>query len=435
MNFSKWIIAALNLSKVFEVYIDENGKTRIAGIEGCFAHAIFTEMNIEYDIVLSEDNEFGREINNGSWTGIVGMVQRGETDLAIGSLGINEDRFRVADYSFPYASDGMNFVVLKPSEWSKAFGFLELFDLPTWMLLLCIFLLATVMFFTMLKDTTSYFEVFHNLFGSMLRQPLILHIYLHKNRLLTGTWLLFSCIMSSVFSGALLSFLVTPSNVETIKNFKELSEAVERGTHRAYSGKGTIVVPFLLNSKELYLRQLGRTIEQNNWYLRSEDVMNNPMKYLESVLVGSSEYLRFLYGAHSRVLISEENGYSISMAFAIRKGFCCSSQLRKVMSRMNQVVGLQIRSLDGIQELNEILYCFIIIKDAVYELVGIFLPWKLPLIGDIELLNHIIPVCQNCSVRKPVLILEVLLNVRKHLGQKFARRVDNLTTWHNDEAC
>ncbi|GFQ91445.1 hypothetical protein TNCT_432831 [Trichonephila clavata] len=46
-----------------------------------------------------------------------------------------------------------------------------------------------------------------------------------------------------------------------------------------------------------------------------------------------------------------------------------------------------------------ILYCFIIIKDVVYGLVGIFLPWKLLLNGDIELLNHIISACQNCSVK------------------------------------
>ncbi|GFY73013.1 hypothetical protein TNIN_173531 [Trichonephila inaurata madagascariensis] len=54
-------------------------------------------------------------------------------------------------------------------------------------------------------------------------------------------------------------------------------------------------------------------------------------------------------------------------------------------------------------------------KDAVYELMGIFLPWKLLLNGDIELLNHIISACQNCSVRKPVLILEVLLKQAQQL--------------------
>ncbi|GFW71566.1 glutamate receptor ionotropic, delta-1 [Trichonephila clavipes] len=334
MNFSKWIIAALNISKIFEVHIEKNGETRITGIEGYFAHAIFTEMSIEYDVVFPKDNEFGRELKNGSWTGIVGMVQRGEADLAIGTLGINENRFRVVDVSFPYTTDGMNFVVFKPSEWSKAFGLLELFDLLTWMLLICIFLLATVIFFTTLKDRNSYFEVFHNLFGSMLRQPLIVHVNSHENRLLTGTWLLFACIMSSVFSGALLSFLATPSKVEVARNFKELSEAVEKGTHRAYCAKGTLVVPNLLNSKESHLRQLGVTIEQNNWFLKPNEVMNNPMKGLESVLITSSEYIRFLYGAHPRAQIADENNYVISFAFLIRKGFCGSSQLRKVMSRM-----------------------------------------------------------------------------------------------------
>ncbi|GFW71567.1 lig_chan-Glu_bd domain-containing protein [Trichonephila clavipes] len=262
------------------------------------------------------------------------MVQRGEADLAIGTLGINENRFRVVEVSFPYTTDGMNFVVLKPSEWSKAFGLLELFDLLTWILLICIFLLATVIFFTMLKGTTSYFEVFRNLFGSMLIQPLIFHVNSNKSRLLTGTWLLFVCIMPSVFSGALLSFLATPSNVEVVKNFKELSEAVEKRTHRTYSVKGTLAVTNSLNSKESHLRQLGKAIEQNNWYLKPNEIINNPRKGLESFIIGSSEFIRFLYGAHSKILISEENIYEISIAFLIRKGFCCSSQLKKVMSRM-----------------------------------------------------------------------------------------------------
>ncbi|GFQ74921.1 hypothetical protein TNCT_481181 [Trichonephila clavata] len=74
-------------------------------------------------------------------------------------------------------------------------------------------------------------------------------------------------------------------------------------------------------------------------------------------------------------------------------------------------------------------------KDAVYGLIGIFLPWKRLLNGDIDLLNHIISACKNCSVRKPVLILEVLLNVKIHLGQRFVRIFDNFTTWNNDEAC
>ncbi|GFY77133.1 lig_chan-Glu_bd domain-containing protein [Trichonephila inaurata madagascariensis] len=333
MNFSKWIVAALNISMVFEVYVNDNGKTRIAGIEGNFADAVFTEMNIEYDIVFPEDNEYGREVNGGNWTGLIGMVQRGEADIAMGTLGINEKRFRVVDYSFPYTADKLTFVVLKPSEWLMAFGFFNLLDLSTWMLLFGSFLLSTALFFTMLRGRTAYLEVVHIFFGSILRQPLIFHNYAYGKKFFIGTWLLFSFIMSSVFSGVLLSFLATPSKVETIKNFRELSKAVERGTHRVYTLKGTFAVPFFLNSKEPYFRLLGNAIEQNNWYIRMEELLHNPLKN-KDVIVCPSQFLKLLYGNQPGIHFSEDSGYTMTTAFVLRKDFCCRTQLKKVMSRM-----------------------------------------------------------------------------------------------------
>ncbi|GFQ70024.1 glutamate receptor ionotropic, delta-1 [Trichonephila clavata] len=278
MHFGKWIVAALNTSKMFEVQVNENGKKRIAGIEGKFADAIFTKMNIEYDIVFPEDNEFGHEINGGNWTGVVGMVQRGEADLGIATLGINENRFRVVDFSFPYTTDRLTFAVLKPSEWLTGFGFFNLLDLPTWILLFGSFLLSSALFFAMLK--------------------------------------------------------ATPSKAAIIKNFRELSKAVERGTHRVYTGKGTFAVPFFLNSKELYFRLLGNEIERNNWYMQSEEMVKNPLKSTDTILVAPSEILKFLFGNQPRIFISEDSSYTISTAIVIRKDFCCKTQLRKVMSRV-----------------------------------------------------------------------------------------------------
>ncbi|GFS29585.1 hypothetical protein TNIN_468881 [Trichonephila inaurata madagascariensis] len=115
-------------------------------------------MNIEYDIVFPLDNEFGNEITAGNWTGLVGMVE-GEADLAICTLGINENRFKVIDFSFPYASSRLTFAALKPSEWSRT-GLLNLVDLPTWMLLFFSILLSTTMAFVVLKGTASYLKVF-----------------------------------------------------------------------------------------------------------------------------------------------------------------------------------------------------------------------------------------------------------------------------------
>ncbi|GFX82954.1 lig_chan-Glu_bd domain-containing protein [Trichonephila clavipes] len=240
------------------------------------------------------------------------MILREEADLAINTLWINENRFRVVDFSFPYASSRLTFAALKPSEWSRA-GLLDLFDLPSWMLLFFSILLSTAMAFVMLKDKASYFEVFYNLFGSILRQPLMLHIHAYEKKMFIGSWLLFSCIMSSGFSSVLLSFLAVPSKVAPLKNFRELSKAVERGTHRALSVKGTIAVPFFLNSKESYLRLLGRLMERHNWYIPPEKGTTLKLKNEESILIGSSEYLVFQFGVNdfqSRVFISEEDVFT-----------------------------------------------------------------------------------------------------------------------------
>ncbi|GFS39585.1 lig_chan-Glu_bd domain-containing protein [Trichonephila inaurata madagascariensis] len=151
---------------MFEVHVNKNGKKRIAGIEGKFADEIFTKMDIEYDIVFPEDNAYGHEVSGGNWTGVVGMVQRGEADLGIATIGVNENRFGVVEFSFPYTTDRLTFAVLKPSEWLTAFGFFNLLDFPTWMLLFGSFLLSTALFFAMLKGTMSYFDVVHKLFGA-----------------------------------------------------------------------------------------------------------------------------------------------------------------------------------------------------------------------------------------------------------------------------
>ncbi|GFT95241.1 putative glutamate receptor [Nephila pilipes] len=336
MNSKKWIIATINMSRVFEVSVTTNGDMSISGIEADLAQVILTKMKVHYDIVFPQDNEFGREKFEGNFSGLVGMVQRGEADLAIGTLGVIENRFRVVDFSFPYTADMLTFAAMKPSAQIKAFGFLNLFDFSTWVLLLGSLLLSSAVFFTMLKGTDSYFDVLHNLFGSILRQPIIIRNYAHRKKFIVGTWLLFSCVVSSIFSGILLSYLAKPSKVETIKNFRELSAAVERGTHRVYSVRGTIAVPFLLNSKERYLRLLGRTIERNGWYVPPDKIKEFLLKSSDSVVLGSRAYLMFVFGNDefkNKVLISKDNGYIIANAFALRKGFCCSSELRSVMSR------------------------------------------------------------------------------------------------------
>ena len=52
---------------------------------------------------LSVDRKFGSKLDNGSFTGMLGMLQRQEVDFAVSSLIISQDRSLAADFLSPLA--------------------------------------------------------------------------------------------------------------------------------------------------------------------------------------------------------------------------------------------------------------------------------------------------------------------------------------------
>ncbi|GFY53868.1 hypothetical protein TNIN_35501 [Trichonephila inaurata madagascariensis] len=110
----------------------------------------------------------------------------------------------------------------------------------------------------------------------MLKQPLDLHAEMNKWKFVIGSWLVFAVILSSIYSGTLLSFLAVPSEPKTVETFEELSEAVARGTHRVYSMKGDNALPFLLHSADTQLQLLGKKMKQNNWLMSADEISKDP---------------------------------------------------------------------------------------------------------------------------------------------------------------
>ncbi|GIY07300.1 lig_chan-Glu_bd domain-containing protein [Caerostris extrusa] len=58
--------------------------------------------------------KWGSLMENGTWSGIIGMVARGEVDMGLTYLAIMEDRSKFVDFSTPYYSFGRTFVTDKP---------------------------------------------------------------------------------------------------------------------------------------------------------------------------------------------------------------------------------------------------------------------------------------------------------------------------------
>ena len=55
-------------------------------------------LNFTLEFIPSIDGSYGNQLENGSWNGMVGMLQRGEADLAIPFLAMLAHRLDAIDF-------------------------------------------------------------------------------------------------------------------------------------------------------------------------------------------------------------------------------------------------------------------------------------------------------------------------------------------------
>ncbi|GFY67084.1 lig_chan-Glu_bd domain-containing protein [Trichonephila inaurata madagascariensis] len=343
----KWVISTLNRSRLFEMFSSFDGKPKFYGIEAEMIKTLMAKIGVDYEIVTPQDGQYGIELSSGNWTGVIGMLYRGEADIGIANLGIFEDRFRTVDFSSPYMSEGLHFSYIKSANREQLFSFLRMFDFSTWMLFLASFLLASVVILIILKDQETISSIMLSLFGSFLRQSLVFHKKINEWKVIFFSWMLFAFIMSSVYSGALLSFLVLPSEGKIVESYRELSEAVAKGSHRGFTLNGTNHAATIRHYPEQYLQSLGKMIEENHWHITADEMTQDPLKKKYSpdgkpridAVFGAKYIFKMLYEVgdfKSKVFISEERLFAVPQAIAFRKGFGCTFEVNKYIKRIVQ---------------------------------------------------------------------------------------------------
>ncbi|KAK2177910.1 hypothetical protein NP493_572g01069 [Ridgeia piscesae] len=85
--------------------------------EGYLADLLFRlslSIGFDYEIRLSVDSTYGSPGHNGSWTGMVGEVQRGEADLAAASLTVTPELEDVVAFTDPFLTVRTTAIARKP---------------------------------------------------------------------------------------------------------------------------------------------------------------------------------------------------------------------------------------------------------------------------------------------------------------------------------
>ncbi|GFY59482.1 uncharacterized protein TNIN_436151 [Trichonephila inaurata madagascariensis] len=338
MNFpSKIKVASVLVKRQFELKSTETGDNEFGGIEGKFLAIILKALRVSCEFVFPPDEEWGRPLENGNWTGMIGEVQRGDADIAINFIAPSAERMEIVDFSNPYAVTEVTFAIEKPGTVSPALAFLYPFPLNMWIIFGVILLLMPLVFLVLLDAKYPLVKLFIETFGSILRQPLNVNDASFRNRILLTGWWFYTLIISFSYSAFLLSFMTLPIEKEAVRDFKELSAAVAKGTHKCFVSKGSANIRILITSEVDYMRTLGEIIQRNNWYFISSEVIDSKYINPQAASIGPKPMLQMNSGSEmtSSVYLSSDTLPSACLAIALRKNFPLKTKLNWVISQLN----------------------------------------------------------------------------------------------------
>nr|XP_021002400.2 probable glutamate receptor [Parasteatoda tepidariorum] len=310
-----------------------NGEIFLSGVDGKFLESLMAAFNVRFRMKEASDGEWGSLLDNGNWSGMVGMVHRGEADIAINQISITEERLSVVDFSIPYTDEIVPFVAPAPKRISSLIVYLYPFDITVWVLCAITLITLPLMYVLLINQTQTYDAVFIKVFGYLLRQPAADKKKSFAHRVFILVCLVFSLVISSSYCAVLLSFLSVPLYESKLRNFKELSEAVIQGRHTAQLFSGTFILHLLLTSADENMKTMGEIIQWNSWTF-PVSAFNDGSLDREKVTISTIADLQALYKGYSNVILSEDSLLTTSICVVFRKDFCCKEMFDTAISRI-----------------------------------------------------------------------------------------------------
>ena len=225
-------------------YIDKRGKRVFNGkIFGFFGY-LNEAFGWTFDLVEPPDRVWGRPSPNGSFNGLLGMVQRTEADMAIGSLLITHSRKKAVEFSHPYYYDSMRLLSHKPSHAPKWEVLAWPYQINSWIAIISSFLLSAVLIYGVFKLAQDESYTFAKCVMECYKQYLGASTNQWPEKRITKTvftlWCLTSLVLSKAYSGSLLSQLTKQVTVSAIDTLEDLRNSKYHEVALGVRTKGTL---------------------------------------------------------------------------------------------------------------------------------------------------------------------------------------------------
>ncbi|XP_022086234.1 glutamate receptor 2-like isoform X2 [Acanthaster planci] len=218
-----------------------------------------------YKIKLVADGEYGTQMENGKWNGMVGELMYGKADIAVAPLTINVQRERVVGFTKPFMSLGVSIMIKKPQDNQPGvFTFMQPLAPEIWMSVFFACVIVSVVLFQVSRfspkewhrvehppptpsgigefslnnpserfvtedreETENDFGIFNSLWftvGALMQQGCELCPRSFSGRLTGSVWWFFTLILVSSYTANLAAFLTAKRMVMPISSASDLAE-------------------------------------------------------------------------------------------------------------------------------------------------------------------------------------------------------------------
>lgn len=290
----------------------------------------------KYEIIEVGEERFGQHFPNGTWTGLIGMIQKGKADLAFAKLSFNEARASVVDFSYPYQYSPISFITDKPTQVPNSYAMVYPFSLSVWIGLAITIVIMQFLLYFFERKTYSFQSILFKIFGTLLENTVDMRLDKLSTRILMLSWIIGAMFLTQSYKAVLLSFFTFPT-LSGIRNIAQLSKATEKNSFKCSAYEGSRIYADMFNKGDEALKKIGRCLDRTNMY--SIDILPFllPATYRKA-LIGPQSHLRSLQRGF---FVSADIFYTDFYYIAVRKSFLCKDALDQVLHKLSAAGILQ----------------------------------------------------------------------------------------------
>lgn len=290
---------------------------------------------VPYEVLIPADQEYGRKLPNGNWTGMRGMLERSEADLAFGYIRIGDEIPPGVNFVYPHILSDTTFMGNKPEPLSAKKAIISPFSCEIWIMIALCSIVATFLLYFLIKKRRTFLDIFLNIIGSLLEKSLPFKIQKSSLRLLIFTWIFSVFVLTNSYKGVILSFLTFPTLVG-IRDISELSRAAVKNSVKCYTYRGTLLSQRLIESKIDSWKNAGECLKRNDFSGVMED---NTMEEIFLNATGKKVFLggRIFLNPYEKHYLISKDSFSVSMySIYYAKKFCCPEYMNSLVLRLNE---------------------------------------------------------------------------------------------------